>query len=191
MNYKLTTDLIADCMSLIPQYLELLNKNKNYDVRLKFKPNPNEFGVIISKTSWKTYVDWVLTEPDDYAKIHTNAQIIIDRFVQDCLRTIPEFQAENPSYSSKINIRSITRTGFLNTKMVAKLEKDKEFTNYNLDNFLFNDVKKLHLPKTIAFATLHGLERKVINGVEKLVIMDKPPSTLEELCESYKNVMSK
>jgi hypothetical protein len=51
----------------------------------------------------------------------------------------------------------------------------------------FQENKILGFPNTIAGGTLHGI---AYNEEERLVIWDTPPSTLNQLCESYKNIMS-
>lgn len=161
-KYKLTTDLIKDCVALIPQNWERLNKSKKYNVRPIFEPNPNKFGVVISEPYWKVYVEWILTDVDDYKKIRTNGQIIVDKFVRDCLRTIPEFQGENPQIKKEFQKRGLNKISFGGKNpQLARLQ----FAYWRQNQ-----------PKTIASATLHG------QG-------EYPPSTLEELCESYKKVL--
>ena len=91
-----------------------------------------------------------------------------------CLRTIQEFKRIQPLYYYYHNQRK---------NAIEKLEKE---------GLSYQEIKeKLYMPgaknmlvetwKTIASATLHGATR---HGQGEY-----PPSTLEELCESYKNVM--
>jgi hypothetical protein len=135
-NYTLTTDLIADCMALIPQYLELLNTSQN-----EF-----EFGYDI-------FTDKIGMATKLY---DTNSDIWKFHAFSHCLRNIPEFQAENKNFKAMESVCQST-TGIFRTMNLSVLSQT---------------------PKTIAAATLHG------QG-------EFPPSTLEELCESYENVMSK
>ena len=148
-NYKLTTNLIVDCMALIPHNLELLNESYDFfasgdmDVEYSFK--------------------W----------LHPRLKFLN---LSHCLRTIQEFHRIQPLYYYYHNQRK---------NAIEKLEKE---------GLSYQEIKeKVYMPgaknmlvetwKTIASATLHGDTR---HGRGEF-----PPSTLEELCESYKNVMSK
>jgi hypothetical protein len=90
-------------------------------------------------------------------------------FYIDCLRTIQEFQEPNPLYIQAIEtynknwIDRVVDSSMQTTKLIQELKYAQK-------------IGCELLPKTIASATLHG------QG-------EFPPSTLEELCESYKNVM--
>ena len=148
MTCTLTKDLIQDLINLIPSNLELLNKSLKYEIRLKFIPNRKNFGVKISADDWDFQVVWILSDKDSYQKLPSYAQIIIDRFVQDCFEHIPEFQ-----------------------KRKLLQNKDGGITGY-----------------PILVATLHGFQFDENGYIEML---EYPPSTLEKLCESYKQVMSK
>lgn len=152
-NYKLTDDLIQDCMSLIPQNLERLNE-KSYFI---FE-HDEQRGVSI--TSWQITA----------REIKGSEEIEKFLIISHCLRKIPEFQAENPKYQEP-DYESL------------------ETEDYNVFE-IAESIEIACLPKTIASATLHGMEWKVVDGVKQLVMMDEPPRTLKELCESYKNVMS-
>jgi hypothetical protein len=129
-KYKLTTNLIADCMALIPQNLELLNKT----VFPIFNFNDYE-------------KDQIFCVKNEYGKFDELSDFAQFLFLSHCLRTIPKFQVE-----------------------------DLEIHKYS--EYGFEGGIRSQLPKTIAGATLHG------QG-------EFPPITLEELCESYENVMSK
>ena len=142
-NYKLTTNLIADCMALIPHNLELLNENYDFFA------------------SGDMDVEYFFNE------LHPRLKFLE---LSHCLRTIQEFHRIQPLYYYYHNQRK---------NAIEKLEKE---------GLSYHEIKeKLYMPgakdmlienwKTIASATLHG------QG-------EYPPSTLEELCESYKNVMS-
>lgn len=130
-KYKLTTDLISDCMALIPQNLERLNK-PDYSVEIINKE------IYVCTPSNKYFIFGGDFFYKDYERDFV--------FACHCLRTIPEFQRENPEYA-KTKWQAVTYTEGI-------------------------------IWETIASATLHG------QG-------EFPPSTLEELVESYKNVMSK
>lgn len=148
-NYKLTTNLIADCMALIPHNLELLNENYDFFA------------------SGDMDVEYFFNE------LHPRLKFLN---LSHCLRTIQEFKRIQPLYYYYHNQRK---------NAIEKLEKE---------GLSYQEIKqKLYMPgatnmlvetwKTIASATLHGATR---HGQGEY-----PPSTLEELCESYKNVMSK
>lgn len=150
-KYKLTTDLIADCRALIPENLERLSDD-----------------------------NWVFTENNNGVTLINNWFIhdyIEDKsfrgfaFFSHCIRTIPEFQEENPE-------RENFKYRIINNNKKIKLTEDKsEWAKvYKTHNAGLAFALSI-LPKTIASATLHG------QG-------EYPPSTLEELIESYKNVMS-
>lgn len=135
-KYKLTTDLIADCIALIPQNLGRLNASKiNSSISFDFSKLDNNF----------------------YTDFSNDAKF---KIISHCLRTIPEFQDKNPRY---IKYRD-------NAKSLKKAYP-------SLSVFETNEIKAMCEPKTIWQATLYG------NGTF--------PNTLEELCKSYKNVMSK
>ena len=142
MNYKLTTDLIADCMALIPQNLELLNEKTN---GLYFTANE---GTLLF------YNVGTLAKKVVFSKLSTQEKFA---FFAYCLRTIPKFQ--------------------VNTNKYLELEKESSTSGSGLER-AFATIVLSNTRKTIASATLHG------QG-------EFPPSTLEELCESYKNVMNK
>ena len=148
-NYKLTTNLIADCMALIPHNLELLNESYDFFA------------------SGDMDVEYFFNE------LHPSFKFLD---ISHCLRTIQEFKRIQPLYYYYHNQRK---------NAIEKLEKE---------GLSYQEIKqKLYMPgaqnmlvetwKTIASATLHGATR---HGQGEY-----PPSTLEELCESYKNVMSK
>jgi hypothetical protein len=162
-NYKLTTDLITDCMALIPDNLELLNDHGFY-----FEKVDSFYEVELPSAS--------NCRLSFYDARQAELSFII---ASHCLRTIPEFQVERQEY--------IQDSFLLN--LLEKRFNDGEIADYSLVATMESSVEKT--PKTIASATLHGMEYKVIDGKRQLVMMDKPPSTLEKLCESYKNVMSK
>jgi len=154
-NYKLTRDLIADCTALIPQNLELLNENNLTidSIYFLFKNDCIEkFDKSKGYTGCVARVDLV-----DYSDFY-QFQIL-----SHCLRTIPEFQKQNPKANS-----------FYYFTQPQPATNTPNGVAYSL---LENRIKE-YIPKTIASATLHG------KG-------EYPPATLEELCESYKNVMSK
>lgn len=65
----LTTNLIADCMALIPQNLERLNQNTN-----KYK----------------------------FISLHGQQMTATFGVLSHCLRTIPEFQTENPELAAEL-----------------------------------------------------------------------------------------
>jgi len=146
-NYKLTTDLIVDCMALIPHNLERLN-NQHFNI-----------------------------EMEDENSLYVNNYLLDNRpsnsfsFFSHCLRTIPEFQVENPEIQKLLNEIQ---------EYEIKLKKASGMGDILHDIIIKSNKTKLKelTHKTIASATLHG------QG-------EFPPSTLEELCESYKNVMSK
>jgi hypothetical protein len=143
---KLTTDLIADCLTLIPENLEALNTN------------PLEISVNYSQD--KTLVFAVLDKEGEWEMLGAGYRFLI---ISHCLRNIPEFQDENPKITE------------LNNELIKfNTPRDRE---YRADVRSRIKVFLQHKP-TISSATLHG------QG-------EFPPSTLEELCESYKNVMSK
>ena len=143
-NYKLTTNLIADCMALIPHNLELLNENYDFFA------------------SGDMDVEYYFNE------LHPRLKFLN---LSHCLRTIQEFQEPNPLYIQAIETYNknwmdrIVDSSMQTTKLIQELKYAQK-------------IGCELLPKTIASATLHG------QG-------EYPPSTLEELCESYKNVMSK
>ena len=153
MSYTLTTDLIADCMALIPQ-------NQN----------------IITAKDEKMFINIDLTLLKEtqnalvYGYFNNLNKLEAFDFIRRCLRTIPEFQEETKDYTK--------------LKDFIKGEKDDpswEDEKTSNRKFMFYAWRRERLeltPRTIACATLHG------QG-------EFPPSTLEELCESYKNVMSK
>ena len=151
-NYKLTTNLIADCHSLK-------------------KLNGEQKGV---------------------------------NFYMDCLRTIQEFQKEikgdviidNKHFFEGDLVLHSEPNGWTNLLVIFDYNL-KKYRLLNMDNEFIWDVEGVNThwgewvdwweveleklgtkSRTIASATLHG------QG-------EYPPSTLEELCESYKNVMSK
>jgi hypothetical protein len=87
-----------------------------------------------------------------------------------CLRTIPEFQEKNPKYTAWMD-----GDGYRDD-IVHYISYLENYENcYDDVNSILNENPPM--PKTIAAATLHG------QG-------EFPPSTLEELCKSYENVMS-
>ena len=92
-------------------------------------------------------------------------------FYIDCLRTMQEFQESNPLYIQAIETYNknwmdrVVDSSMQTTKLIQELKYAQK-------------IGCELLPKTIASATLRG------QG-------EFPPSTLEELCESYKNVMKK
>ena len=143
-NYKLTTNLIVDCMALIPENLELLNED--YDFFASGDMDVEYF----------------------YNGLHPRLKFLN---LSHCLRTIQEFQEPNPLYIQAIETYNknwmdrVVDSSMQTTKLIQELKYAKKIGC------------KL-LPKTIASATLHG------QG-------EYPPSTLEDLCESYKNVMKK
>ena len=176
-NYKLTTNLIADCMALIPHNLELLNEN--YDFFASGDMDVEYF----------------------YNGLRPELKFLN---LSHCLRTIQEFQEE-----IKGDV-IIDNKHFFEGDLVLHSEPDryttllvifdpnlKKYRLLNMDNELIWDVEDVNThwgegiegwevelekcgtkSRTIASATLHG------QG-------EYPPNTLEELCESYKNVMSK
>ena len=176
-NYKLTPNLIADCMALIPHNLEVLNaKFSKYD-----------FIYLSKKIIWRHDIDTICFvyqnfkiqycpkhekfQKDSHDFNYPNINLAVIDFITHCLRTIQEFHKIQPLYYYYHNQRK---------NAIEKLEKE---------GLSYHEIKeKLYMPgakdmltetwKTIASATLHG------QG-------EYPPSTLEELCESYKNVMKK
>ena len=148
-NYKLTTNLIADCMALIPHNLELLNENYDF------------------------FASGDMDVEYSFNELHPSFKFLN---LSHCLRTIQEFKRIQPLYYYYHNQRK---------NAIEKLEKE---------GLSYQEIReKLYMPgaqnmlvetwKTIASATLHGATR---HGQGEY-----PPSTLKELCESYKNVMSK
>ena len=152
-QYQLTTDLIADCMALIPQNLERFNEGQKL---FNLYEKSEKIYIDISKMeSWDLqyffshfFLDSIRYHIEDVFKV---------AFLSHCLRTIPEFQEKNHNYQLYLE-KQKKRQG------EWQIDSGKMFCS--------------HDPKTIAAATLHGQDRF-------------PPNTLEELCESYKNVMSK
>lgn len=137
MNYTLTTNLIKDCMALIPQNIDRLNGEQ--EIFMLWRPVNGNF-----------YYDWEneshsikFNQCEDYQKF------VILSF---CLRTIPEFQ------------------------ICSTHKRTKEWGEY------------VNRTPIISNATLKGY-KKDENG--DLIPTEYPPSTLDELCESYKQVMSK
>ena len=80
-NYKLTTDLIADCMGLIPQNLGQINKSLD-NASYGWYCDKDIFLAIVNKKALPSFQKFLA--------------------ISQCLRTIPEFQAENPLYKFKI-----------------------------------------------------------------------------------------
>ena len=151
INYKLTKDLVADCMALIPYNLEKLNStSKGFE--FKHQNNRSIF-VYDLKNSYECY----------FCYLKSNYKFV---FISHCLRTILNFQKPNLKYKSKPEVThdiwSKWMSYFLNNSFDKKVAKE-----------CFGD-----LYSSIASATLHG------QG-------EYPPNTFEELCESYKDVMSK
>lgn len=128
-------------MALIPQNLKLLNESQN---KLEFGKNAIIFKLNFERMQevWQFYV------------------------ISHCLRTIPEFKAENPAHAKKWQ-------EIEDLNMGDEPDNSPKWRKYGKLLGEFNAIQS-----TIASATLHG------QG-------DFPPSTLEELCKSYKNVMSK
>ncbi len=143
-NYKLTTNLIVDCMALIPENLELLNED--YDFFASGDMDVEYF----------------------YNGLHPRLKFLN---LSHCLRTIQEFQEPNPLYIQAIETYNknwmdrVVDSSMQTTKLIQELKYAQK-------------IGCELLPKTIASATLRG------QG-------EYPPITLKELCESYKNVMSK
>ena len=192
-NYKLTTDLIADCMALIPQNLKRLNEKAKY-FKFEFQNNEPLF-IYDLENNYKCYFQ--------YLKFNYGVSII-----SHCLRTIPEFQEKSNKFwqldkeirELEENLRYPSISG--KWEEIVNFEKNPQirdlyYTNVNIsividfykkqiyELFKTETIKEIYSKKrergknaTIASATLHG------QG-------EYPPSTLEELCESYKNVMSK
>lgn len=149
-KYTLTTDLIADCMALIPDNLERLN-NEKYKIEI----DKNSFTI----NGWSPF--FYITDNSTQGFL----------FISHCLRTIPEFQAENPKIKRLIN--------------EIQEAKIKEKESIGMGECLYHSLIQINKKrlkeikfKTISSATLHG------QG-------EFPPATLEELVESYKNVMKK
>lgn len=135
-EYKLTTDLKADCMALIPKYITELNQNK---IDLIFIVQTGKVYMCHKKVKLKNEIQ---ESGDDF----------MFKIISHCLRTIPEFQAETKQYREYL----------------------LDCQDYDEDSI----IREYPPARSIASATLHG------QG-------EYPPSTLEELCKSYKNVMSK
>lgn len=151
-KYKLTTDLIADCMALIPDNLDRLNEWQE-DYLFEIKDGDILFTPAISYNTWGL---------DGFLSLD---QYII---ISHCLRTIPEFKDENPELEN--NYQEILE--------ISKLCESDSDSRANWHLLGQKVQQQVMIPQTIASATLHG------QG-------EYPPSTLEELCESYKKVMSK
>lgn len=152
-NYKLTTNLIADCMALIPHNLELLNED--YDFFASGDMDVEYF----------------------YNGLHPRLKFLE---LSHCLRTIQEFQRPNLEYVRLRNKANSMLEVYKHN--ISRKNQGKDFdlcvvAYYEEDRQRVIGLR-MKTPKTIASATLHG------QG-------EYPPSTLEELCESYKNVMNK
>jgi hypothetical protein len=97
-----------------------------------------------------------------------------------CLRTIPEFQEPNEKYEAhKIFAKEAEKKieeELMDMKRLNKPTVDYAAVVEPMLEKVFHERSFFYTPKTIAAATLRG------QG-------EFPPSTLEELCESYKKVM--
>ena len=176
-NYKLTTNLIADCMALIPHNLELLNENYDF------------------------FASGDMDVEYSFNELHPSFKFLE---LSHCLRTIQEFQKEikgdviidNKHFFEGDLVLHSEPNGWTNLLVIFD-HNLKKYRLLNMDNEFIWDVEGVNThwgewvnwweveleklgtkPRTIASATLHG------QG-------EYPPSTLKELCESYKNVMSK
>ena len=177
INYKLTKDLVADCMALIPYNLEKLNRTSK-DFEFKHQNNRSIF-VYDLKNSYECY----------FCYLKSNYKFV---FISHCLRTILNFQKPNLKYKSKPEVThdiwSKWMSYFLNNSFDKKdytrwgrqiktpykdLSRQEQASDKKVAKECFGD-----LYSNIASATLHG------QG-------EYPPNTFEELCESYKDVMSK
>ena len=199
-NYKLTTNLIADCMALIPQNLERLNDSQDIFKFKSYDPKLIEFNNLTL---------YNVKEQETYSILNFNG--LIDTFkvfvISHCLRTIPEFQ----EHSKQIKVgdlctvelfqhynknlfhiyrvcKILNSNSYYETPITKDWEKPpihKEIAEiaFVMDIAVSNKILRVRTDqikprRTISSATLHG------QG-------EYPPSTLEELCESYKNVMKK
>ena len=176
-NYKLTDNLISDCMALIPHNLELLNENYDF------------------------FASGDMDVEHSFNELHPSFKFLE---LSHCLRTILDF-----GFETKGDV-IIDNMHFFEGDLILYCEPDrctnllvifdhnlKKYRLLNMDNELIWDVEDVNThwgegvegwevelekcgtkPRTIASATLHGQGHY-------------PPNTLEELCESYKNVMSK
>lgn len=177
---QLTTDLIADCMALISLYSITLNKNQTvfHIQKAHYGGEILMFSFIrnLRNNEFFAYNNWGGLQ--EYQKVWV---------LSHCLRTIPEFQTETKKYEAYKILAEENK----------KIQEDFIKNNPNASAWVFDcespteileiveatikqaisEVSLSYEPKTIASATLHG------QG-------EFPPSTLEELCQSYKNVMS-
>jgi hypothetical protein len=168
-NYTLTTDLIADLMTLIPQNLELLNEGNSlfeFDYH-GFDTDKLKIKLIIEDrwidNPWESFIDYIKSRKH----LHTLTQ---PRVVCHCLENIPEFQVENPK------LDYVKECYEYNKALAENPQSQDRFILWHATGCYREEIDGM--PKTIASATLHG------QG-------EFPPNTLDGLCESYKNVMSK
>ena len=177
-NYKLTTNLIADCMALIPHNLEVLNDNYDFfasgdmDVEYYFNELHPRLKFLNLSHCLRTILDF---------KFEIKGDVIIDN--------IHFFEGDLILHSEPDRCTNLLVIFDPNLKKYRLLNMDNEFiwdvegVNTHWGKWVV-DLSEVELekcgtkPRTIASATLHG------QG-------EYPPSTLEELCESYKNVMKK
>ena len=149
-NYKLTTNLIADCMALIPHNLEVLNDNYDFFA------------------SGDMDIEYYFNE------LHPRLKFLN---LSHCLRTIQEFQITTIEYLQyKIEIQLLNYAEVFDYSRLHPTKINEKVFVANKKAYCEGRLENIR--ETIASATLHG------QG-------EYPPSTLEELCESYKNVMSK
>lgn len=176
-NYTLTTDLVKDCMALIPHNIERLEKG-GFEMHYRV--------IFYDKT--QRYIDFKFDNLSvaipfigdfdhenrylfAFKKIIKYNSTVSMWLVSYCLRTIPEFQAENSQYKR-------TKKKLENNKNARLLDAGTDYILRGIISKSFEKTIKKYKYETIASATLHG------QG-------EYPPSTLNELCESYKQVMSK
>lgn len=171
--YTLTGDLLEDCMALIPHNIELLNGKKSLFL-VKSIEKVKSY-TIESHMKYEQIIVQFDNDPTDFYEIEIvlsedlsgyQDQMLQFAFISHCLRTIPEFQAENP-----------------NCSQFVKAYAEKQQTNPQptfAQGYKRRDLELV--PKTISEAALRGL---VVDG--DLIVQSKyPPSTVAELCESYK-----
>jgi hypothetical protein len=171
-NYTLTTDLIADCMALIPQYLELLNKQQEKFGVKPPRPNRGHHREYQNTILFDFHGDVVadVGYECDHEFYFGQSAIVDFILISHCLRNIPEFQAENPK------LDYVKECYEYNKALAENPQSQNRFILWHATGCYREEIDST--PKTIASATLHG------QG-------EFPPSTLVELRESYKNVMSK
>jgi hypothetical protein len=138
-NYKLTTDLIADCMALIPQNLELLNNHGFY-----FEKVDSFYEVELPSAS--------NCRLSFYDARQAELSFII---ASHCLRNIPEFQVELPQEVDffELHVGDCIREFYMYAKVKEETTNQTEWAVKDLHRE-YKD--KLKLPRTIASATFWG-----------------------------------